>query len=98
MNPASASPQAPQNQDIFFTCEHCSLPLVVDAAAAGMTVTCQRCAKPTIVPQVPMSGGLAAPTQIGDVQRKLKENESQRTEVTGYINQPCIQLHRWKLR
>jgi chromosome segregation ATPase len=32
------------------------------------------------------------------VQRKLKENESQRTEVTGYINQLSIQLHRWKLR
>jgi hypothetical protein len=28
----------------------------------------------------------------------LKENESQRTEITGYINQLSIQLHRWQLR
>jgi hypothetical protein len=28
----------------------------------------------------------------------LKENESQRTEITGYINQLNIQLHRWQLR
>jgi hypothetical protein len=28
----------------------------------------------------------------------LSENESQRTEVTGYINQLSIQLHRWQLR
>ena len=27
-----------------------------------------------------------------------KENESQRTEIPGYINQHSIQLHRWQLR
>jgi len=27
-----------------------------------------------------------------------KENESQRTEIPGYINQLSIQLHRWQLR
>jgi hypothetical protein len=32
------------------------------------------------------------------LRRQLKENESQRTEVTGYINQLSIQLHRWQLR
>jgi hypothetical protein len=32
------------------------------------------------------------------VQLKLKENEAQRTEVTGHINQLSIQIHRWKLR
>ena len=26
-----------------------------------------------------------------------KENESQRTEIPGYINQHSIQLHRWQL-
>ena len=36
--------------------------------------------------------------QSQEIQRKLTENESQRTEVTGYINQLSIQLHRWKLR
>ena len=32
------------------------------------------------------------------LQRRLTENESQRTEVKGYINQLGIQLHRWHLR
>ena len=36
--------------------------------------------------------------KLHEIQRKLKENESQRTEVTGYINQLQIQLHRWQLR
>jgi chromosome segregation ATPase len=44
------------------------------------------------------STGPASPQELTDLQRKLKENESQRTEVTGYINQLSIQLHRWKLR
>ncbi|HEU0208325.1 MAG TPA: hypothetical protein VFQ78_05035 [Candidatus Udaeobacter sp.] len=35
---------------------------------------------------------------LADVKRRLKENESQRTEVTGHINQLNIQLHRWQLR
>jgi len=33
-----------------------------------------------------------------EIQRRLTENESQRTEITGYINQLSIQLHRWQLR
>lgn len=36
--------------------------------------------------------------KVSDLQRQLKENESQRTEVTGYINQLSIQLHRWQIR
>ena len=36
--------------DLFFKCEHCGIPLVVDRAAAGMTLTCQRCGNPTAVP------------------------------------------------
>ena len=35
---------------------------------------------------------------LADLQRQLKENQSQRTEITGYINQLNIQLHRWQLR
>ena len=37
-------------------------------------------------------------SKVGELRRQLKENESQRTEVTGYINQLSIQLHRWQLR
>jgi peptidoglycan hydrolase CwlO-like protein len=36
--------------------------------------------------------------RISDLQHQLKENESQRTEITSYINQLSIQLHRWQLR
>ena len=33
-----------------------------------------------------------------EIRGKLTENESQRAEVTGNINQLTIQLHRWQLR
>jgi len=36
--------------------------------------------------------------RISDLEHQLKENESQRTEITSYINQHSIQLHRWQLR
>ena len=89
------------SKDITFACIHCSSPLVVDAAAAGMTLPCQRCGKPTLVPAIPAIGrrGSAEPNdRVAELRRQLKENESQRTEVTGYINQLSIQLHRWQLR
>src|SRR5438094_9671562 len=83
--------------DLLFKCQHCAGPLVVDAAAAGMTLNCQRCGQPTLVPTTSMPASPTSPQELTDLQRKLKENESQRTEVTGYINQLSIQLHRWKL-
>jgi transcription elongation factor Elf1 len=97
MNPVR--PQAKSEPgDLVFKCQHCSSPLIVDAAAAGMTLNCQRCGKPTSVPTTSVATGQPSPQELTDLQRKLKENESQRTEVTGYINQLSIQLHRWKLR
>ena len=84
--------------DLLFKCQHCASPLVVNAAAAGMTLNCQRCGNPTLVPVLSATPSPTAPTELTDLQRQLKENESQRTEVTGYINQLSIQLHRWKLR
>ena len=36
--------------------------------------------------------------RLNEIKRCLTENESQRTEVTGYINQLSIQLHRSQLR
>ena len=87
--------------DITFACVHCSTALVVDAAAAGMTLPCQKCGKPTPVPSPPAKRDLAdgkVGAHVADLQRQLKENESQRTEITGYINQLSIQLHRWQLR
>jgi hypothetical protein len=97
MNPVR--PQATTEAgDLLFKCQHCASPLVVNAAAAGMTLNCQRCGKPTPVPMTSGVTSPASPQELTDLQRKLKENESQRTEVTGYINQLSIQLHRWKLR
>ena len=33
---------------------------------------------------------------MAELRRHLRENESQRTEIKGYINQLSIQLHRWQ--
>jgi len=82
------APEPNEKRDLFFKCEQCGIPLVVDCSAAGMTLTCQHCGKPTAVPT---SG-------VAELQCRMKENESQRTEVTSYINQLNIQLHRWQLR
>ena len=96
------TPAPAMQRDIVFKCQHCATPLVVDRAAAGMTLTCQRCTKPTTVPHPQQTEGVAAANasneQLSEVRRQLKENESQRTEITSYINQLSIQLHRWQLR
>ena len=96
MQEGGASAIGKSNTDIYFNCSQCSTPLVVDRAAAGMTLNCQRCGKPTAVP----SNSLSASDKevIADLQRQLRENESQRTEITNYINQLTIQLHRWQHR
>jgi len=87
-----------QENDILFECDHCSTPLVVDAAAAGLAVICQNCGKPTRVPNRGAEKAAENEPKISDLQHQLKENESQRTEITSYINQHSIQLHRWQLR
>ncbi len=84
--------------DIVFACTHCATSYVVDAAAAGVTLQCQRCGEATTVPQSGLAEAASNAARISEVQHQLKENESQRTEITGYINQLSIQLHRWQLR
>jgi hypothetical protein len=49
---------------------------------------------PTPLSAAPPSTNLS----LDELKRQLKENQSQRTEVTGHINQLNIQLHRWQLR
>jgi DNA-directed RNA polymerase subunit M/transcription elongation factor TFIIS len=85
------------NPDIFFHCQHCKAALVANKSAAGMNLACQKCGEQTLVPkpEEPNTSGLAYAEEI---RAKLTENESQRAEVTGYINQLTIQLHRWQLR
>lgn len=84
--------------DIVFACASCAASFVVDAAAAGMTLNCQKCGSPTTVPHPTLDAATENADKISDLQNQLKENESQRTEITGYINQLSIQLHRWQLR
>jgi len=84
--------------DIVFACTHCATSFVVDAAAAGVSVQCQSCGNPTTVPSSGCAAAAGNALRISDLQHQLKENESQRTEITGYINQLSIQLHRWQLR
>ena len=100
MQPAGGSTLSPQksSSDIVFACTHCAASFVVDSAAAGMTLDCQKCGKPTTVPNPDLNAAGGNSSKISDLQRQLKENESQRTEITGYINQLGIQLHRWQLR
>lgn len=99
-DPTAAQPSAGSASDIFFHCDHCRTPLVVDRAAVGKTLPCQKCKKLTRVPSVADATRLVPKTdeQLADLQRRLKENGSQRTEVTGHINQLTIQLQRWQLR
>jgi hypothetical protein len=85
------------NPDIFFHCQHCKAALVANQSAAGMMLTCQKCGQLTAVPksEEPSTNAL---DYADEIRGKLTENESQRAEVTGYINQLTIQLHRWQLR
>ena len=85
-------------RDIVFACLHCATSYVVDAAAAGVSLQCQRCGKPTTVPASGVTEAAQTAARISELQHQLKENESQRTEITSYVNQHSIQLHRWQLR
>ena len=84
--------------DIVFACAHCATSFVVDAAASGVTLTCQTCGQPTTVPEIALQSAAENALKISELQHQLQENSSQRTEITGYINQLSIQLHRWQLR
>ena len=81
--------------DLFFNCQHCKAALVVNKSAAGLSLTCQKCGKLTPVPKAEEP---SASAYAEEIRGKLTENDSQRAEVTGYINQLTIQLHRWQLR
>ncbi|MEP6685551.1 MAG: hypothetical protein ABJB22_02135 [Verrucomicrobiota bacterium] len=100
-NEAPTVPLAQPSTDIVLECTHCTASYVVDAAAAGVTFQCQGCNQPITVPGTTPSETHApsAPNEhLADLHRRLKENESQRTEITSYINQHTIQLARWQLR
>lgn len=62
-----------------------------------MNLTCQKCGQQTAVPQ-PAEPNAGTASYTEEIRGKLKENESQRAEIIGYINQLTIQLHRWQLR
>jgi transcription elongation factor Elf1 len=95
--PKSSVRKVDSNPDIFFHCQHCKAALVANRSAAGMNLACQKCGQQTLVPQL-QEPNANAEAYAEELRGKLKENESQRAEVTGYINQLTIQLHRWQLR
>ena len=90
--------------DIVFQCPHCRTTLKLDPATAGTTLKCASCQQLIRVPRSRSAKTISdqaepvSPEQPADLEGFLKENESQRTEITGYINQLNIQLHRWQLR
>ena len=85
--------------DIVFRCQHCKAELVLNPDETGLSTKCVQCGKLTAVPRWKKRIEAIDPAALmAEIQRKLTENESQRTEVTGYINQASIQLHRWQLR
>ncbi len=84
--------------EILFACAHCAAQFLVDAAAAGATLNCESCGKPTRVPSISAEPATPEALRLADLNHQLKENQSQRTEIAGYINQLSIQLHRWELR
>jgi DNA-directed RNA polymerase subunit M/transcription elongation factor TFIIS len=100
--PSESSGDTPR--DIVFQCPHCHTTLKLDRATAGTTLKCVSCEQLIRVPQSRSAKKVSdqAPPvnleQSADLESCLKENESQRTEVTGYINQLNIQIHRWQLR
>jgi len=90
--------------DIVFQCPHCRTTLKLDRATAGTTLKCESCQQLIRVPRSRSAKKISSKTEptnqepIADLEHRLKENESQRTEITGYINQHNIQLHRWQLQ
>jgi hypothetical protein len=90
--------------DIVFQCPHCRTTLKLDRATAGTTLKCESCQQLIRVPRSRSAKKVSDQEepvnleQPADLEHCLKENESQRTEITGYINQLNIQLHRWQLR
>jgi DNA-directed RNA polymerase subunit M/transcription elongation factor TFIIS len=91
-------------RDLVFQCPRCRTTLKLDRATAGTTLKCESCQQLIRVPRsrsakkVSDQAEPVNPEQPADLEHCLKENESQRTEITGYINQLNIQLHRWQLR
>jgi hypothetical protein len=105
MNAPEPSQTSPGNADkIVFQCPHCRTTLRVDRSAAGTTLNCDSCQKLIRVPRSRALKKISSNAAAFDhespeeLERRLKENESQRTEITGYINQANIQVHRWELQ
>jgi len=101
--PAS-QPAATAARKIVFQCPRCRTTLRLDRATAGTTLNCEACQKLIRVPgkrsasKAPAEAAPVNHEKIAKLEGGLKENESQRTEVTGHMNQLNIQLHRWQLR
>ena len=100
----ATQPVATAARKIVFQCPRCKTTLRVDQATSGSTLNCEECEKLIRVPgkrpasKAPAEAAPVNPKKTAELERCLKENESQRTEVTGQMNQLNNQLHRWQLR
>ena len=100
----SSHPVTTAARKIVFQCPRCRTTLRVDPTAAGTTLNCEECQKLIRVPgkraasKAPAEAAPVNPKKTAELERCLKENESQRTEVTGQMNQLNNQLHRCQLR
>src|SRR5205814_9704104 len=66
--------------EVVFRCQHCKAELVVTGTDTGLSMNCSRCGKLTAVPRRTKRVATVDPAaQIEEIQRKLTENESQRT-------------------
>src|SRR5215217_7190984 len=58
------------SSDIVFACSHCATSFVVDAAAAGVTLQCQNCGKPTTVPKANVEAPVDDAVRLSDLQHQ----------------------------
>jgi hypothetical protein len=93
-------------------CNRCKksvrIPRTLPPVATAQTTTPPPTGRPSTPPTrlPPIAAATTVPPRssnlendaVAELKRQLKENQSQRTEVTGHINQLNIQLHRWQLR
>jgi chromosome segregation ATPase len=73
-----------------------SLPVSTSASLNSPTTTSN--SAPSTIAKSKETTDPSNTAALEELKRRVKENESQRTEVTGHINQLNIQLHRWQLR
>jgi len=96
------------SRDIVFECPSCHKSLVIDEAAEGFTVDCPGCGTKVIVPaksaatqaaaaepsSAPVSSGVPVETRLAALGSKLKELQTQRTEISNNVAARLNEINR----